>query len=205
MKRHAPAALRNREAIAQVLARELPQEGTVLEIAAGSGEHAVYFAGRFAGLTWQPSDPDPEAIASIAAYRNDYSGSNCAVPLRLDASLPESWAITQADAIVCINMVHISPWEASVGLFEGAAVTLCNSEQAPLILYGPYFEQGTKPAPSNLQFDEGLKARDPAWGIRSVEEMDKLARRNGFERSARQEMPANNLTLVYRQVGAGPS
>ncbi|MEO1488024.1 MAG: DUF938 domain-containing protein [Pseudomonadota bacterium] len=197
MKKHAPATLRNREAIAAVLARELPQAGTVLEVAAGSGEHAVYFAGKLPGLVWQPSDPDAEALASIAAYRAEFEGTNLSEPLALDASAPGSWPLAHADAIVCINMVHISPWEATLGLFEGAAQTL-GGPDAPLILYGPYFEQEADPAPSNVDFDTSLRIRNPAWGIRDVEDMDAAAARNGLARTARDEMPANNLTLVYR-------
>lgn len=196
VKKHAPATLRNREAIAAVLANELPANGTVLEVAAGSGEHACYFAARFAQLTWLPSDPDPEALLSIAAYREDYEGSNLDAPLRLDASAPDTWPTGRVDAVVCINMVHISPWEASVGLFEGAAK--CLAQTAPLILYGPYFEETVETAPSNLDFDASLKARDPQWGIRHVSKVDQLGRENGLARSKRYEMPANNLTLIYR-------
>jgi hypothetical protein len=202
MKRHAPATLRNRDAIAQVLEGELPARGTVLEIAAGSGEHAVYFAGRFPALTWQPTDPDPAALASIEAYRDEYSGRNCAPPLALDAARPEGWPIATADAIVCINMVHISAWEASEGLFAGAARSLSKSE-APLILYGPFYEQGAEPAPSNVAFDHSLRARDPSWGIRYVEALDALAQRLGMHRTARHAMPANNLTLAYRRRSDG--
>ena len=148
-KQHAPATLRNREPIAEVLARELPASGTVLEIAAGTGEHAVYFAERFHALAWQPTDPSDEALASIAAYRAEYPGDNLAAPLLLDAAAPESWPVAAADAIVCINMVHISPWEATLGLFRGAA-RLLGSSGGPLILYGPYIGAGVYTAPSNL-------------------------------------------------------
>ncbi len=187
-----------------MLARELPDRGTVLEIAAGSGEHAVYLAGRFPKLEWQPSDPDPEAIASIAAYRDEYLGGNCALPLTLDAARPESWPIKRTAAIVCINMIHISPWEASEGLFAGAAQIL-NSEHAPLILYGPFFEEGVEPAPSNADFDRSLRARDDRWGIRQVAALDALAEPLGLHRTARHAMPANNLTLVYRRGEPVPS
>lgn len=197
-KKHAPAALRNREAIAGVLSTELPESGVVLEIASGSGEHAVYFADRFSALQWQPSDPDAEALASISAYRADYERGNLLAPQMLDASQPDGWPVRKADAIVCVNMVHISPWAASEGLFKGAASVLGQSG-APLIVYGPYFEEGVAPAPSNLDFDANLRARNPAWGIRTVEMMDELAAAQGFARSARHEMPANNLMLVYRR------
>lgn len=196
-KQHAPAALRNRDPIAQVLARELPASGTVLEVAAGTGEHAVFFAEAFPALAWQPTDPSPEALASIAAYRNDYPGQNLAAPLLLDASAPESWPVTQADAIVCINMVHISPWEATLGLFAGAARVLA-AGRGPLVLYGPYIEQGVETAPSNREFDASLKARNPLWGLRDAAALDVLAGQHGMTRSARHAMPANNIILVYR-------
>ncbi|GIX18810.1 DUF938 domain-containing protein [Erythrobacter cryptus] len=197
VRQHAPATLRNREPIAAVLRQELPARGTVLEIAAGSGEHAVYFAARFPALLWQPTDPSPEALASITAYRADYPGTNLAPPLALDAAAPDAWPVAAADAIVCINMVHISPWEASEGLFRGAARILGRSG-GPLIIYGPFLEQGVATAPSNLAFDASLKARDPRWGLRAAEALDALAAGHGLARSARHAMPANNLTLVYR-------
>jgi len=198
LKKHAPATLRNRDAIAAVLEHELPGSGTVLEIASGSGEHAMFFAERFAALDWQTSDPDPEALASIRAYRDDFPGANLREPVTLDARAPDAWPVAHADAIVCINMVHISPWDASIGLFEGAARIL-GKKDASIILYGPYFEQQVETAPSNLAFDESLRLRNGQWGIRKVEAVDELAKRHGFERTARHEMPANNLTLVYRR------
>ncbi len=204
MKQHAPATLRNREPIAAVLARELPASGTVLEIAAGTGEHAVFFAAAFPALAWQPTDPSPEALASIAAWRDDYPGSNLAAPVLLDAADPDSWPISKAAAILCINMVHISPWEATLGLFRGAARILgTGGSGGPLILYGPYIEPGVETAPSNLDFDRSLKARNPAWGLRDLAEVDRVAAEHGFARTARHAMPANNLTLVYRRLPAG--
>ena len=199
MKKHAPATVRNRQAIAGVLEKELPEKGVVLEIASGSGEHAVYFADAFPALDWQPSDPDREAIASIVAYKAEYEGLNLRLPLLLDASTPASWEVRKADAIVCINMIHIAPWEAARGLFEGAAQRL-SGKDAPIILYGPFFEQGVETAPTNLSFDQNLRARNPQWGIRKVEELDILAQENGFTRAARHSMPANNLMLVYRAL-----
>ena len=198
-KRHAPATLRNREAIVEVLGRELPASGTVLEIAAGSGEHAVFFAEAFAALTWLPSDPSPEALASIAEYRADYAGTNLSAPVMLDAADPDSWPVAEAAAIVCINMVHISPWAATQGLFRGAA-RLLGSSGGPLIIYGPFLEDGVATATSNLAFDESLKARDRAWGLRRVEDLDSLAAAHGLARTARHAMPANNLTLAFRPV-----
>lgn len=198
-RQHAPATLRNREPIAEVLARELPASGTVLEIAAGTGEHAVFFAECFPALAWQPTDPSEEALASIADYRADYAGSNLAPPLLLDAAAPDSWPVAQAAALVCINMVHISPWEATLGLFRGAA-RLLGSGGGPLILYGPYLEQGVETAPSNLEFDASLKSRNPLWGLRKAEALDALAVQHGMARSARYALPANNIMLVYRSA-----
>jgi hypothetical protein len=197
VKQHAPATLRNREPIAEVLARELPASGTVLEVAAGTGEHAVFFAEQFPALHWQPTDPSPEALASIAAWRADYAGDNLAAPLLLDAAQPGSWPLAAADAMVCINMVHISPWEATLGLFAGAARVLAESN-GPLVLYGPYIEAGVETAPSNLDFDASLKARNPLWGLREAEALDALASQHGMARTARYAMPANNIMLVYR-------
>lgn len=199
MKQHAPAALRNREPIAEVLARELPEQGTVLEIASGTGEHAVFFAEAFPQLTWQPTDPSAEALASIAAYRADYSGSNLAAPQQLDAATPDGWSIGEAAAILCVNMVHISPWEATLGLFAGAE-RLLRGNGGPLVLYGPYIEDGVETAPSNLDFDASLKARDPRWGLRNAEALDALASTHGMARSARYALPANNIMLIYRLV-----
>ncbi len=195
VKRHAPATLRNRDAIAEVLKAELPKRGTVLEVASGTGEHAVFFAAQFPHLRWQPSDPDTDALKSIAAYRAEYASDNVCAPVQLDAST-DDWPVQAADAIVCINMVHISPWEATEGLFDGAARLL--GEDAPLILYGPYIEPEIETAPSNVEFDASLKARDPRWGIRDVEDVDRLGQGVGLVRAARYAMPANNIALVYR-------
>ncbi|NVE94597.1 DUF938 domain-containing protein [Altererythrobacter lutimaris] len=196
-KRHAPATLRNREVIADVLAKELPSTGTVLEVASGSGEHAVYFAERLPHLIWQPSDFQEEALASIIAWQSEQGGANLKWPTVIDAAKPENWEVRSADAIFCANMVHIAPWSVTEGLFQGAGRLLATG--APLILYGPYYEDGVEPAPSNLAFDESLKARDPEWGIRQINAVDALAAQHDFKRTARHEMPANNLTLVYRK------
>ncbi|BBC73721.1 SAM-dependent methyltransferase [Altererythrobacter sp. B11] len=196
MKRSAPAALRNREPIADILAEELPAEGLVLEIASGTGEHAVHFAGRFRALRWQPTDLDAAARQSIAAWREERGLPNLLPPLALDAAAPE-WPVEHADALVCINMVHISPPESAEGLMRGAARLL--PPGAPLILYGPYLEPGVETAPSNLEFDRSLKARDPRWGLRSTEWMDNLAAEAGMARSRRAALPANNIMLIYRR------
>ena len=196
-KRESPAAQRNRAPIADVLAQELWHCGRVLEIASGTGEHVVHFAARFADLEWHPSDPDPQARASIAEYCASAQLDNIAPPVALDAASAQ-WPLDAADGIVCINMVHISPWEATEGLFAGAA-RLLPPQDGPLILYGPYLEDDVETAPSNLAFDDGLKMRDPRWGLRKLSDVDALAHRKGFARTRRVAMPANNLVLVYRK------
>ncbi|WP_340586687.1 DUF938 domain-containing protein [Erythrobacter alti] len=197
MKRYAPATERNRDPIAAVLAEELPDEGIVLEVASGSGEHAVYFARRFPSLRWQPSDPDSEAVASIAAWASEAELANLEPPLRLDASAGR-WPVESADALLCVNMIHISPPEASEGLMTGGGHIL--KDGGPLLLYGPYKEPDVDTAPSNLAFDESLKARDPRWGLRDTEWIDALAAKNGLARTRRVAMPANNIMLVYRRT-----
>ena len=197
-KRESPAAQRNREPIADVLADVLPERGIVLEMASGTGEHVVHFAKRFAHLDWYPSDPDAGARASIAAHVAQAGLANVMPPLALDAAASE-WPLDAADAIVCINMVHISPWQATEGLFAGAAGLLPPMD-GPLILYGPYLEREVETAPSNLAFDESLKARDPRWGLRDLADVDALAKRHGFTRTLRVAMPANNLIVVYRKA-----
>jgi SAM-dependent methyltransferase len=197
MKQHAPAALRNREPIREVLARVLPATGTVLEIASGSGEHAVAFATAFPALTWQPSDPDPTARASIAAHRAEAGLSNLAAPLELDVMAP--WPIARADAIVCINMIHISPWEASLALFEHAGRLL--APDALLYLYGPYRFDGAFTAPSNADFDRSLRSRDPRWGVRDLR--DVVAAAAAFTLAEMVAMPANNHSLIFRRKPAG--
>jgi hypothetical protein len=195
-KRFAPATQRNREAIAAVLADILPTCGTVLEIASGTGEHIVHFAAAFSQLSWQPSDYDIAGLASIAAWIAESSLTNILTPVQIDASAP-TWPITEADAIICINMVHIAPWAAVEGLFAGAVRLLTIG--APLYLYGPYREAGIATAESNEAFDVSLKARNPDWGLRHLDDIDALAARHGFIRDRRVAMPANNLSLVFRR------
>lgn len=196
-KRYAPATLRNREPILKVLRGELATSGLLLEIAAGTGEHAVYLSQAFDSWDWQPTDPDPQALASIAAWREEEGPPNLLPPLLLDAS-SSAWSIDQADAILCVNMTHISPTAATEGLFAGAGSLLQSG--APLLIYGPFIEADVPTAASNLQFDASLKARDASWGLRTVAWLDSLARMNGLKRTARHVMPANNLTLVYRKT-----
>jgi cyclopropane fatty-acyl-phospholipid synthase-like methyltransferase len=196
-KRHAPATLRNREAILQVLREVLPQ-GKTLEIASGTGEHAVHFAGHLDGVVWQPTDPNEDAVGSIAAYREEAALPRLLEPSRLDVH-DSDWgsAAEGLDAIVCINMIHIAPWTASLALFEGAARHLPQS--GPLVLYGPYRFHGAFTAPSNEAFDARLRGENGAWGVRDVDDIDPAAGAHRFIREQTVEMPANNHILVYRR------
>ena len=195
-RRSAPAALRNREPIAALLTDILPEAGTVLEVASGTGEHAAFFARLFPNLDWQPTDPDEGALASIRAWRAEAALPNLGEPLMLDAESPD-WPVDRADAILCINMVHISPWAATLGLLTGAGRLL--PKGAPLILYGPYRREGIPTAPSNEDFDRSLRSRDPRWGVRDLERVTAEAEAQGLRFDRLFEMPANNLTIVFRR------
>jgi SAM-dependent methyltransferase len=194
--RSAPAAQRNREPLHQVLRGILPERGLVLEVASGSGEHAVYFAERFPELIWQPSDPDVESRRSCGGYLGESGLSNLRPPLALDV-MDWPWAIDAADAVVCINMIHIAPWQACVKLFEGAGRLLQPGGVA--VLYGPYRVAGTETAASNEAFDRSLKSRNPEWGLRDLEDVQEVARKSGLHLESRLQMPANNLTVVFRR------
>ena len=194
-RRSAPAALRNREPIAEVLADWLLESGTVLEVASGTGEHAAWFAERFPNLDWQPSDMHPDALASIEAWRAASGAPNIKPPIVVDASA-DAWPIEQADAVLNINMAHISPWAASLGLIAGAARIL--PEGGPLMLYGPWLKDDIETVPSNLAFDADLKARDPQWGLRRLEDFEAAAAARGFQLVEWRRMPANNLMLLLR-------
>ncbi|HEX6218501.1 MAG TPA: DUF938 domain-containing protein [Sphingomicrobium sp.] len=198
-KRSAPAAMRNRDPIADVLADWLPATGLVLEVASGSGEHAVHFAGRFPSLTWQPSDASDAALASIEAWRAEAGLPNVMPPMVIDAS-SAAWPVERADALLNINMAHISPWAASLGLLDGAARLL--PPGGPLILYGPWLKDDIDTAPSNLAFDQDLKRRDPSWGLRRVEDFAAEAGRRGLNLIETRRMPANNLMLLFRRSAA---
>jgi SAM-dependent methyltransferase len=198
-RRSAPAALRNRQPIADVLGDWLPARGLVLEIASGTGEHAAYFAERFPGLEWQPSDAHRQALASIAAWREAANLPNMREPLVIDAAAPD-WPIGRADAVLNINMVHISPWSAALGLLDGAAQLL--PPGAPLILYGPWLADGVATAPSNLAFDADLRSRDPEWGLRRVEDFAAAAEPRGLVLEQTRAMPANNRMLLLRRLPA---
>jgi len=195
-RRFAPATERNRAPILALLARVLPPAGTVLEIASGTGEHAVFFARALPRLTWQPSDLDAAARASIAAWTAEAGLDNVAAPLALDAAEP-NWPIAEAAAVLAVNMVHISPWSATIGLFAGAARVL--PAGAPLVLYGPYRRGGAHTAPSNAAFDQNLRRQNPDWGVRDLEAVVEAAGLAGLVLEEIVEMPANNLSLVFRR------
>jgi len=196
-RRSAPHVARNAGPITEVLHRILPARGLVLEIASGSGEHALHFAREFPKLLFQPSDPEPAALRSIEAWRAEAGLFNLLPAVALDARAAE-WPVAAADAILCINMVHISLWSATQGLMRGAGRLLAQS--APLYLYGAYRQAGVETAPSNEAFDESLRARDPAWGVRDLEEVVAEAEKNGLRLEEAVPMPANNLSVVFRRT-----
>ena len=196
--RVSPSTARNRDPILEALGPHLPKAGLVVEIASGAGEHAVHFAAATPHLTWQPTDPDPSALESITAWRDAAGLSNLLPPLVLDASDPDGWPLDRADAMININMIHISPWSATQGLMAGAGRLL--PQGGLLFLYGPYLEDDVPTAPSNLAFDASLKSRNPAWGIRRREDVAALALQNGLALIQRVEMPANNLSLAFRKT-----
>ncbi|MBM1171530.1 DUF938 domain-containing protein [Microvirga arabica] len=191
-----PSVARNRDPILAALQPVLPASGLVLEIASGTGEHALYFASALPHLMWQPTDQDEQALNSIAAHRAASGLPNLLAPLRLDASAPD-WPVERADALVAINMVHISPWRATHGLMAGAGRVL--PPGGVLFLYGAYKEKGAHTAPSNEAFDQDIRRRNPEWGVRDLEEVADLARAHGLDLAERIAMPANNLSLVFRR------
>lgn len=193
----APAVARNRDAILAVLREILPDRGTVLEIASGSGEHAVHVAAALPGLDWLPSDPEPAARRSIAAHALRAGLANIQPPLALDAAAA-AWPVARVDGIVCINMIHIAPWAATEGLMAGAGHVL--SAGGVLFLYGPFREADRPFAESNAAFDASLRARDPAWGVRDLDAVAAEAARHGLSLVRRVAMPANNLSLIFRRA-----
>jgi SAM-dependent methyltransferase len=196
-RRYAPATLRNRDAILGVLKQHLPVSGLVLEMASGSGEHVLYFARASADtLVFQPSDPDPSARDSIDAWAASLGLANVRPAVALDAAAA-AWPVSHADAVICINMIHIAPWAAAVGLVHGASRVL--PPEGMLYLYGPYRRGGRHTAPSNEAFDGSLRTRNPAWGVRDLEAVVELAESHGFAPPVVEEMPANNLSLVFRR------
>jgi len=200
-RRHAPAAARNCGAIIEAMAPVLPTDGHVLEIASGSGQHVAAFADQFPKLTWQPSDPDPAARSSIAAWAADAARTNILAPLNIDTTDPD-WLHrlegSPPDIILAINLVHISPWSATEGLFQGASRLL--PTDGSLCLYGPYLVAGQPTAPSNQAFDTSLRARNPAWGVRHLDALVTASEAHGLALSDTTAMPANNLFLVFRRA-----
>jgi SAM-dependent methyltransferase len=193
-KAFAPAAERNRQPILDVLRRVLPPTGLVLEVASGTGQHVTFFSQHLPALQWQPTDASPEALQSIEAWVDDAARENLLAPLELDVRSPQ-WPVTQADALLCINMIHISPWEATEALFQGASQLLRGG--SPLISYGPYRLHGEHTAPSNAAFDQSLRSRNARWGVRDIDELRELGGRTGFALEERVGMPANNMILVW--------
>jgi SAM-dependent methyltransferase len=195
-KRWSPSAERNKGPILDVLARVLPRRGRVLEIASGTGQHVMHFADALPDLTWQPSDPDAELRESIAVRVREEGRANVAHPIDLDVTrLP--WPVQSADAVLAINMIHIAPWAATLGLFEGAKALL--SAGQVLFLYGPYRRFGGHTSASNAEFDRDLRARDAEWGLRDMEAVTDVAARAGFGLAETVAMPANNFSLVFKR------
>lgn len=195
-RRSAPATARNRDSILSVLRRVLPERGHVLEIASGTGEHAVYFSRALPGLTWQPTDMDPAACASIDAWAAAEGPEGLRPALMLDVTI-RPWPVETADAMVCINMLHISPPECTPALLSGAAAAL--PKGAPLVVYGPFRVGGIHTSESNAVFEAWLKSRNPSFGVRNLEDVVHMAEVAGFGPPEVVEMPANNLTLVFRR------
>lgn len=191
-----PHVVRNREPILDILRRVLPPQGLVLEVASGSGEHAAFFAERLPSLFWQPTDPDQRALASIAAHRAAAGALNLLPPLHLDV-LSERWPVECADAVICNNMIHIAPWSACQGLIAGAARVL--PAGGTLYLYGPYKIDGRHTAPSNQAFDTQLRTQNTQWGIRDLADVADLAKRHYFALAEAVQMPANNLSVIFRR------
>ena len=195
MKRNAPAAERNLNFILDVFGPRLPSAGLVLEVASGTGQHAVAFAKRYPQLQWQPSDPDPDARASIDAYQAEASLANLSASVDLDVTRP--WPVDRADALLNINMIHITEWAATEALFKGAAA--CLSSGAPVMLYGPFMRDGRHTAPSNADFERWLKDRNPAYGVRDLDDVSRFADSVGFDFKEVVPMPANNFSVFFRR------
>ena len=200
-KRHAPATLRNREPLLDVLTRVLPKDGLLLEVASGTGEHAAFIAPRLPGnLHWQPSEASVDALADIDAHTGADENSRIRSAILLNAC-DAAWPVQWAEAVFCCNMIHIAPWRAAEGLFAGASRILADT--APLILYGPFKRRGLHTAPSNQSFDDDLRARNPEWGVRCLDtEVAPLADKSGFALEEIVAMPANNLTVIFRRRAA---
>jgi uncharacterized protein DUF938 len=191
-----PSAERNRAPISQVLSQVLPEQGVVLEISSGTGQHVVHFARAMPKLVWQPSERDAACLRSIVAWLAAENLPNVRPPLHLDVGA-SPWPIASAAALVCINMIHIAPWSATESLLRGGEALL--SGGGVLCLYGPFRRQGRHTAPSNEAFDTQLRGRNQDWGVRDLDEVARLADKAGFDLLPTHEMPSNNLTVVFRK------
>jgi SAM-dependent methyltransferase len=191
-----PAGERNKQPIAEVLAGVLPPAGLVFEVASGTGQHAVHFARTFSALDWQPSEPDAEVRALLAARVASAALPNLRAPFVFDVHEPNA-PLACADAVVCINMIHIAPWSACDALLEHASRLLAPG--APLVLYGPFMRDGLHTAPTNAEFDRSLRARNAAWGVRDITDVDGVARGHGFELALTVALPASNLWVIWRR------
>mgnify|MGYP002725656853 CR=1 FL=1 len=195
-RRYSAASERNRAPILAVLKRVLSGTGLMLEIGAGSGQHAAYFAPHFPEMQWQPTEPDPEGRASIEAWAAETGAPNMLQSMDLDVT-QTSWPVDRADAMFSANMIHIAPWPCCLGLMAGAGRVL--SDGGVLCLYGPFMVGGKHTAPSNAEFDQSLKSQDPAWGIRDLDEVTATAEKEGLRRTEIVDMPANNMMLVFHR------
>jgi hypothetical protein len=191
-----PSAERNKGPIAEVLMRVLPKQGDVLEVSSGTGQHVVHFARAMPAIRWQPTEADADSLESIVSWLAQESLPNVNPPLPLDVH-DEVWPVVEVAGVVCLNMIHIAPPSATEALLHGAAKIVCPG--GVLFLYGPYRRQGRHTAPSNEAFDASLRARNPQWGVRNLEDVAALAASEGFELQEVNEMPANNLGLVFRK------
>jgi len=192
-----PAAERNKGPILEVLKRVLPPSGLILEVGSGTGQHVVHFAHALPGLTWQPSDPDAELRESVRVWVAEAKLGNVRAPVGIDVCR-WPWAVTRADAVISINMIHVAPPSATAALVSGAAQLLAAG--GVLYLYGPYRRHGRHTAPSNEAFDAQLRLQNPEWGLRDVEEVERLACEAGFGPAEVIDMPSNNLSLVFRRT-----
>ena len=196
MKQCWPAPERNKEPILGVLRRVLPERGTLLELASGSGQHIAYFARRLPELRFVPSDVDPSNLESIRAYRTE-AGENLLEPREIDVRSSE-WAVGKVEAIYCANLIHIAPWSCCVGLLGGVGRNL--TSPGVFVLYGPFRIGGAHTSESNAEFDRGLRMQDPEWGVRDLEAVEELARSVGITLQERVAMPANNYCLVFTRA-----
>lgn len=193
-----PATERNREPILAVLKEILPQKGHILEIASGSGEHVVHFAPHYKDIIWQPSDLDERCLRSINAWTTQFKLKNVKMPLEIDTTRDENWPHGPFDGVTCINMIHISPWAATVGLMKRVSERL--NTGGFLYLYGPYRQNGAHTSPSNAEFEQWLKGRDASWGIRDLADVESEAAKNGLTLKNVTPMPANNFSVVFRKI-----